>query len=114
MRDLPGVEVSRRPELVHLLEPPAQFADAARVEVRDGHADRQRLQDDALRVELLEVRRADERDATTAPGLGLDEPLVLQHPERLPKWCARDVVMARELHLRDDRTGRELAAEHAD
>ena len=75
-------------------------------------ADRQRFVDDAHRVELLEIVDRKRADAAAAIHFGFDQPLALQHADRLAERAAADAELAGELHLRERFARRERAVEN--
>ena len=69
------------------------------------------LQRDAHDHELLDVGRRDRLDGHAAVGLRVDQPLALQHPQRLAQRRAADAELVGERDLRHHGAGRDLALE---
>jgi hypothetical protein len=87
-------------ERLHAPKAAAEHVDVALGESRHVDAYRERLVNDAHRVELLEVVDRKRRHAAAAVDFGLDEPFALQHAHRFAQRSAADAELARELDLR--------------
>jgi hypothetical protein len=72
---------------------------------------RRRLEGDPHHAQLLEVRSRERSDADAAIGLGLDESLTLEHPQRFASRRAADPELVSEDDLGHHRPRGELAVE---
>ena len=84
---------------LHAAQAAAKRIDVASGEARHVDADRERLVDDAHRVELFEIVDRERGDTTAPVDFGFDEPFALEHAHGFAQRSAADAELAGELHL---------------
>src|SRR4029453_13476673 len=86
-------------ESLHLHERGVQRVELVGGEAGDAERDAERLGRDANGVELLEGGDRERRPARALVGLGEDEALALEQPERLADGAAADAELLGDLRL---------------
>ncbi len=99
---LPLVDLVERRVGRHRLQALVQERVILRSHRQDGQPDAKRLVGDPHGVQLLDVLDRQRRDRHAAVRLALDQPLTLEHSQRLAQRRAADAELARELDLGDD------------
>lgn len=86
-------------QAIHLLEGTIELGQVLLGEARHADGDRESLDDNARRGQLLEILDREVGDPHPPVELGLDQSLALEQPQRLAHRAPADPEVLRDLHL---------------